>query len=976
MCIRAVPPRVRRPCIAVFLAAACASRCQPNADEQRSKAVTARQAQGIIVDGLLSDQAWQAAAWYSSFTPPGIDSPASVQTRFAVAHDDAFLYLAAVADEPHVKAIKAMVTERDGKVFRDDCIEFMIDPTGDRVEYYHFAVSASGALYDAQRRQGGHVMSPEWSCSASSSASIGTASFAVELALPLVELGVTPRSAAQPWAIQVARERQAGGRPELSAYLRFGGSFHVPSTYAPLNLDGADLQRFLWDVKAPLEELVTSAAGQLRYRFKALVTNGTGRFRFAALTATLHAGEAESSAALTGGHDDGQTQTYVFDIPFSRSGDYCLTIRIADRSSPGVPLAVRSTNLHLAYSPIQLVLKRPFYRNTIYATENLEAVEADVELRLPAARLTDGVRLAAELHPVDRDTGPPLARGSATTGSGNAALTVPVPALADGTYRLAVTATLADGESFRAEARIRKVPPSPDEWRVDENLVLLHNGAPFLPYGWFSASADDAAMLVGEGVTAIQNYSAQWYPPEKTLGWLDQLQEHGLYGCFYPWPSNEFMQNFRQPVSDAEEAALRERIRAFRDHPGLFAYYMWDEPELRPLLVQRAERLYEIVAEEDPYHPCIMLNDTIPGIHKYRNGGDILMPDPYPLFNKGGLAGRPIEYTSKFMKACREASVGRKAWWVTPQAFDYFHNKENSRPPTFVELRNQQLQAVINGSRGILWYTYGQRYNYEDLDVGVPFLGREIRRLTHAVLAQEQPDALTWEADERDHIQACVRRVGGYLYVFTVSTRTAPQNATFTLAGADMDTLWVVSEARRVNVKSGCFTDRFELYEGHVYTTDQTAAQGQTVRDIQDRIEAAKAQRHRPGNLAYRGLGTTVTVSSRNRYSGMLSMVIDGKRKGKGWADDTWKTWPDWLQVGFPDPVTVGKVVVYTKSIADYEILLEQDGQMVRAASGTRSEGQPIEAVFTPRPATAVRVVANSGPGTRSAVTEIEVYGE
>ena len=107
-------------------------------------------------------------------------------------------------------------------------------------------------------------MSKEWDSTARVAAAVGGRAFSVEVGIPFVELGLAARSATQPWAIQVARERHAGGKLELSSYMRFGGSFHVPSTYAPLELKGADLRRYLWEIKAPLEPLVVKDGDRLR----------------------------------------------------------------------------------------------------------------------------------------------------------------------------------------------------------------------------------------------------------------------------------------------------------------------------------------------------------------------------------------------------------------------------------------------------------------------------------------------------------------------------------------------------------------------------------------------------------------------------------------------------------------------------------------------------------------------------------------
>jgi hypothetical protein len=962
-------------CLVVLFNWAGTAAGQPNLEEQTAQAVSGPRGAGIVVDGTPTEPAWTSGPWYTGFTVAGSGALTPVQTRFAVRYDDACLYLAAIMAEPRLAELKHEAQGRADGIWSDDVVEFMVDPTGDRVEYVHLAVNANGALYDAQLRQGGHVVTSEWDSAARVAGHLGTDAWSVEIAIPFTDLGLVPRSATQAWSIQVARERQVTGTLELSAYMRSGGSFHVPSTYAPLQLAGADLARFLWEFRAPLGELVTSGPAGLAYQFKALVSNGTGRFRFTTLKAALRGQGGVSTAELTGGHDDGQQQTYAFQLALPKPGTYTLTLALNDRQQPDTILAERSVPVTLNYTPLRLTVLQPGYRNTIYATEKLAEIVTRVELQVPEERLK-GLRLAARLLASEDVASAVVSSGQATTAARLAELRVPLADLAVGPHLLVVTATLADGESFAASTVIHKAPPVAHEWRLDENLVLRHNGEPFLPYGWFSGPAEDATQLAAEGVTLVQDYNAQWFPPERTRAWLDGLQKAGLYGTFYPWPSAAFMDNFKLPVSAAEEVALRERIRAFRDHPALLAYYLWDEPELRPVLVERAERLYEIIADEDPYHPCIMLNDTVLGVHRYRHGGDILMPDPYPLFSRGGLAGRPLEYTSTFMRACREASGGQKAWWITPQAFDYYSNANNSRPPNLLELRNQQLQALVNGARGLLWYTYSHRYNYPELDLGVPFVGREAQRLREAILAPELPDAVTWEAEAREHIQAAVRQVGQDTYVFAVNTRTAAQPASFTLKTPGVTTLYVVSEQRAVSVDQGRFTDAFGLYEGHVYTTNREVASGPTIAATQAQIAAAAAARQKPGNLAYRDLGTTVTVSSSHVYGGAPWMATDGAVQGEGWRDNTPREYPDWLQVAFKAPVSVGRVEVHSRTITEYEIQVEQNGQLLKVAAGKRPESGPLVARFAPVLAGAVRVVATAGNGDLTEITEVEVYGE
>ncbi|MDH7570488.1 MAG: carbohydrate-binding family 9-like protein, partial [Armatimonadota bacterium] len=156
------------------------------------------------LDGDLSDAAWQAAGWVAGFSV--LDQPtraADPPTRFKVVFDRDFLYFAVECAEPEMPALRAECRQRDGRVTDDDCVEFMVDPTGERVEYYHFAVNSIGTQYDAQMRQGGNVRSVAWDCSWRAAVRRERDKWCVEAAIPFVALGLSAKSAGT-WAVNVA----------------------------------------------------------------------------------------------------------------------------------------------------------------------------------------------------------------------------------------------------------------------------------------------------------------------------------------------------------------------------------------------------------------------------------------------------------------------------------------------------------------------------------------------------------------------------------------------------------------------------------------------------------------------------------------------------------------------------------------------------------------------------------------------------
>ncbi|MEN6545316.1 MAG: hypothetical protein ABFE07_04675, partial [Armatimonadia bacterium] len=512
--------------------------------------------------------------------------------------------------------------------------------------------------------------------------------------------------------------------------------------------------------------------------------------------------------------------------------------------------------------------------------------------------------------------------------------------------------------------------------RFDENNVMLHNGTPFLPFGWFSQDIED--WDAREGYTVLQTYSREYFKDDVVREWMNPIAAKGAYVTFSPY-SPAFMNrgdDAKRPLNDQEREALRNRVNALKDHPALLAWYMADEPELVPVLPQRSQEIYETVREADPYHPCIMLNDTVAGIYRYERGGDVLMPDPYPCFLKGGLAASPIEKTGRFMLAIKDATSGRKPAWVTPQGFNYGdYGKAGNRGPNLTELRNQTYQAVVYGGKGFLWYTYSQYRNYPDLYLGMPFVAREIADLKDAVLANDVPQAVTVKAAKPEHMHVSLRKVGNELTLFAVNTATEPQEATFTVKGAPAS-LSVVSEGRKVSLANGSFTDQFGIYASHVYTSRESLAGREQVSATQAAIDKDNAARNKPGNLAFEDNGTRVVVSSGSQYGNEPDRVLDGITRGMGWLSKTPKKLGEWLQVIWPAEQTVGRVVAYTTTILEAEVQVPAGADQWKTVG--KLSGQPLSGTFDPVKTSTIRisVTALQPDKTQSALQEVEVYAK
>ncbi|WP_420456020.1 carbohydrate-binding family 9-like protein [Rubrivirga sp.] len=154
----------------------------------------------VVIDGKLDEPAWLAAPW----TDPFVDIEGDAKplprylTRARMLWDDAFLYVGAQMEEPHVWGDS---TRRNSVIFYDNDLEIFLDPDGDNHGYYEFEVNALNTIWELTLekpyKDGGPAISPTNLPGLRSAVFVdGTLNAAhdtdrgwsVEVALPLAEL--------------------------------------------------------------------------------------------------------------------------------------------------------------------------------------------------------------------------------------------------------------------------------------------------------------------------------------------------------------------------------------------------------------------------------------------------------------------------------------------------------------------------------------------------------------------------------------------------------------------------------------------------------------------------------------------------------------------------------------------------------------------------------------------------------------------
>jgi hypothetical protein len=160
-CRRSIP--ARRPSApsaasAAVVAAACAlflaGAARPAAAalaENGPPTVLHRLSAPVLVDGDISDSAWQDAAtveqWWE--TNPGDNVEPSVKNRAWMGYDDEYLYAAFEFDDSEPGAIRAPLGDRDDVGSPTDYGGLILDPRGDGKTAQMFLANARGIQYDA-----------------------------------------------------------------------------------------------------------------------------------------------------------------------------------------------------------------------------------------------------------------------------------------------------------------------------------------------------------------------------------------------------------------------------------------------------------------------------------------------------------------------------------------------------------------------------------------------------------------------------------------------------------------------------------------------------------------------------------------------------------------------------------------------------------------------------------------------------------
>jgi len=224
-----------------------------------------RAASAIAVDGKLDERAWRKAARIPSFEHYRKAAELRNQTEVLLLYDEQAFYVGCRCSEAEVTRIRAAVTQHDGSLWEDDCVEIFLDTKADRAGFLHFILNTIGTRYDALGEDP-YGYNPTWE----GKAKLGAGEWTAEIRIPFSELGAPTPEPGDHWLGNFCREQQPAG--ELSCWSATMGGFAAPGKFGEIifgsladraRADIHDIRAAMSDIEKAAQAVQVSSAGLL-----------------------------------------------------------------------------------------------------------------------------------------------------------------------------------------------------------------------------------------------------------------------------------------------------------------------------------------------------------------------------------------------------------------------------------------------------------------------------------------------------------------------------------------------------------------------------------------------------------------------------------------------------------------------------------------------------------------------------------------
>ncbi len=218
-------------------------------------------------------------------------------------------------------------------------------------------------------------------------------------------------------------------------------------------------------------------------------------------------------------------------------------------------------------------------------------------------------------------------------------------------------------------------------------------------FGLYGVHEPDMAEVAAAGFDYVHSY--RWDGAgtnAEAIAYLDTAHRHGLQA---------FIGINRQRLMKGDFDFVAERVGALMGHPGLLAWYLYDEPDLEAQYVapELLERYYRLIKALDPFHPVIVTCAGDAAVPLYGDACDVYWPQMYSTTafvadridrTRGYLRpGKPVAAILHCYDAL-QTELKRQGQAVDPARFQ----------PDALTLRANAFMAVAHNTSCLTWWEY------------------------------------------------------------------------------------------------------------------------------------------------------------------------------------------------------------------------------------------------------------------------------
>ncbi|MEL6495686.1 MAG: hypothetical protein AAFQ41_11275 [Cyanobacteria bacterium J06623_7] len=352
--------------------------------------------------------------------------------------------------------------------------------------------------------------------------------------------------------------------------------------------------------------------------------------------------------------------------------------------------------------------------------------------------------------------------------------------------------------------------PPPTETSTETDDIFARSN--FFPLGWYDSVDNLAtpARIANEGIDFIVPYTGK-SDVKAVRAYLDRAAAAGMK-VMVEIPRLEVRRDHRWLIA--------QFVRALKNHPAVYGWYLFDEPEFMQISPRLLKRVYGAIKAEDPQHTVAICFGKLKNVREYLPALDTAMYFRYPCYADSANCGFADGSFREFITEAAAVSQEEDNFWLVLQGYGedkYGKPRHNRQLPSRLQERYMIYTAVLGRVNGLLFWTHYLSQPQWIEGVLTPLLA-ELKGYLPAIMNYYSavPQAVASEAQIQTEVFRHPQTGALLLVAINHSDRDlTPQIQLQPRIG--VNSARVMTEDRELTLEAAGLTDRFAPFTVHIY---------------------------------------------------------------------------------------------------------------------------------------------------------------